>query len=126
MAEIYGHRRVVNSGSGGAEPKKSAFALPACPAHSHSTPARHRQLMLAVIGAVGQAEREAALECRRERIAKAKREGRYEGSVPTARRQRSSVRGPLAARPRESRQAWYQVGQRLSGLVLADAIGRQP
>ena len=66
--------------------------------------------MLARIGVVGQAEREAALECRRERIAKAKREGRYEGSVPTARRQRSSVRGPLAARPRESRSGLISVG----------------
>jgi DNA invertase Pin-like site-specific DNA recombinase len=43
--------------------------------------------MLAVIGAVGQAEREAMLERQREGIAKAKREGRYKGRVPTARRQ---------------------------------------
>ena len=42
--------------------------------------------MLAVIGAVGQAEREAMLERQREGIAKAKREGRYKGRVPTARR----------------------------------------
>ena len=44
------------------------------------------RLMLAVIGAVGQAEREAMLERQREGIAKAKREGRYKGRVPTARR----------------------------------------
>ena len=43
--------------------------------------------MLAVIGAVGQAEREAMLERQREGIAKAKRDGRYKGRVPTARRQ---------------------------------------
>ena len=43
------------------------------------------RLMLAVIGAVGQAEREAMLERQREGIAKAKREGRYKGRVPTAR-----------------------------------------
>ena len=44
------------------------------------------RLMLAVIAAVGQAEREAMLERQREGIAKAKREGRYKGRVPTARR----------------------------------------
>ena len=44
-------------------------------------------LILSVIGAVGQAEREAMLERQREGIAKAKREGRYKGRVPTARRQ---------------------------------------
>ena len=44
------------------------------------------RLMLSVIGAVGQAEREAMLERQREGIAKAKREGRYKGRVPTARR----------------------------------------
>ena len=49
------------------------------------------RLMLAVIGAVGQAEREAMLERQREGIAKAKREGRYKGRVPTARRQAGEV-----------------------------------
>jgi DNA invertase Pin-like site-specific DNA recombinase len=49
------------------------------------------RLMLAVIGAVGQAEREAMLERQREGIAKAKREGRYKGGVPTARRQAAEV-----------------------------------
>jgi DNA invertase Pin-like site-specific DNA recombinase len=44
------------------------------------------RLMLAVIGAAGQAEREAMLERQREGIAKAKREGRYKGRVSTARR----------------------------------------
>jgi DNA invertase Pin-like site-specific DNA recombinase len=45
------------------------------------------RLMLSVIAAVGQAEREGMLERQREGIAKAKREGRYKGRVPTARRQ---------------------------------------
>jgi DNA invertase Pin-like site-specific DNA recombinase len=36
--------------------------------------------MLSVIGAVGQAEREAMLERQREGIARAKREGRYKGA----------------------------------------------
>ena len=44
------------------------------------------KLMLSVVGAVGQAEREAMLERQREGIAKAKCEGRYKGHVPTARR----------------------------------------
>jgi DNA invertase Pin-like site-specific DNA recombinase len=49
------------------------------------------RLMLAVIGAVGQAEREAMLERQREGIAKAKREGRYKGRIPTARRQAAEI-----------------------------------
>jgi DNA invertase Pin-like site-specific DNA recombinase len=49
------------------------------------------RLMLSVIGAVGQAEREAMLERQREGIAKAKREGRYKGRVPTARRQVAEI-----------------------------------
>ena len=49
------------------------------------------RLVLAVIGAVGQAEREAMLERQREGIAKAKREGRYKGRVPTARRQAAEI-----------------------------------
>ena len=49
------------------------------------------RLTLSVIGAVGQAEREAMLERQREGIAKAKREGRYKGRVPTARRQAAEV-----------------------------------
>jgi DNA invertase Pin-like site-specific DNA recombinase len=49
------------------------------------------RLMLAVIGAVGQAEREAMLERQREGIAKAKQEGRYKGRVPTARRKADEI-----------------------------------
>jgi DNA invertase Pin-like site-specific DNA recombinase len=44
------------------------------------------RLMLSVIAAVGQAEREAMLERQREGIVKAKRGGRYKGRVPTVRR----------------------------------------
>ena len=47
--------------------------------------------MLAVIGAIGQAEREAMPERKREGIARAKREHRYKGRVPTARRQASEI-----------------------------------
>jgi DNA invertase Pin-like site-specific DNA recombinase len=49
------------------------------------------KLMLAVIGAVGQFEREMMLERQREGIAKAQREGRYKGRVPTARRQAAEI-----------------------------------
>jgi DNA invertase Pin-like site-specific DNA recombinase len=49
------------------------------------------RLMLSVIGAVGQAEREAMLERQREGIAKAKAQGRYKGRVPTARRQAAEI-----------------------------------
>jgi DNA invertase Pin-like site-specific DNA recombinase len=49
------------------------------------------RLMLAVIGTVGHAEREAMLERQREGIAKAKREGRYKGRVPTAQRQSAEI-----------------------------------
>jgi DNA invertase Pin-like site-specific DNA recombinase len=49
------------------------------------------RLMLAVIGAVGQAEREAMLERQREGIAKAQREGRYKGRAPTARRRADEI-----------------------------------
>ena len=49
------------------------------------------RLMLAVIGAVGQAEREAMLERQREGISRAKAQGRYKGRVPTARRQAAEV-----------------------------------
>ena len=50
-----------------------------------------------MIGAVGQAEREAMLERQREGIAKAKREGRYKGRVPPARRQATAVPAKLRA-----------------------------
>ena len=49
------------------------------------------RLMLAVIGAVGQAEREAMLERQRDGIAKAKAQGLYKGRVPTARRQAGEI-----------------------------------
>ena len=49
------------------------------------------RLLLAVIGAVGQAERETMLERQREGIAKAKREGKYKGRAHTARRQSDEI-----------------------------------
>ena len=49
------------------------------------------KLMLAVIGAVGQFEREMMLERQREGIAKAKRDGRYKGRAPTERRRATEI-----------------------------------
>jgi DNA invertase Pin-like site-specific DNA recombinase len=49
------------------------------------------KLTLAVIGAVGQFEREMMLERQRDGIAKAKREGRYKGRTPTARRKTADI-----------------------------------
>ena len=64
------------------------------------------RLMLAVIGAVGQAEREAMLERQREGIAKAKREGRYKGRVPTARQAEDHPAQRQASGPRKSPAGW--------------------
>jgi DNA invertase Pin-like site-specific DNA recombinase len=55
------------------------------------TAASTGRLMLSVIAAVGQAEREGMLERQREGIAEAKREGRYQGRVPPARRQAAEI-----------------------------------
>jgi DNA invertase Pin-like site-specific DNA recombinase len=49
------------------------------------------KLMLAVIAAVGQSEREMMLERQREGIAQAKRAGRYKGRAPTVRRQAAEI-----------------------------------
>ena len=76
------------------------------------------RLMLAVIGAVGQAEREAMLERQREGIAKAKAQGRYKGRVPTVRRQATEnhqAQGERRQALGNRRQAGYRSGQRLSG-----------
>jgi DNA invertase Pin-like site-specific DNA recombinase len=49
------------------------------------------QLMLNLLSAVAQFERQIMLERQREGIAKAKREGKYKGRAPTARRQATAV-----------------------------------
>jgi DNA invertase Pin-like site-specific DNA recombinase len=49
------------------------------------------KLMLAVIGAVGQFEREMMLERQREGIAQAKRNGRYKGRAPTVLRRADEI-----------------------------------
>ncbi|WP_064693427.1 recombinase family protein [Rhizobium aegyptiacum] len=49
------------------------------------------KLMLSVLGAVAQFEREMMLERQREGVAKAKAEGKYTGRQPTAQRQSSDV-----------------------------------
>ena len=69
------------------------------------------QLMLAVIGAVGQFEREMMLERQKEGIAKAQKEGRYKGRAPTARRQAAEIvqtqgGGREADRDRHTAGSW--------------------
>ncbi len=49
------------------------------------------KLMLTMLGAVAEFERDLMLERQREGIAKAKAEGRYQGRAPTARRQSAEV-----------------------------------
>ncbi|MBB2718882.1 UNVERIFIED_ORG: DNA invertase Pin-like site-specific DNA recombinase [Rhizobium etli] len=49
------------------------------------------KLMLSVLGAVAQFEREMMLERQREGVAKAKAEGKYTGRQPTAQRQSDEV-----------------------------------
>jgi DNA invertase Pin-like site-specific DNA recombinase len=50
------------------------------------------KLMLSMLGAFAEFERETMLERQREGIAKAKSEGKYKGRVPTARRQYDRIR----------------------------------
>ena len=83
------------------------------------------KLMLAVIGAVGQFEREMMLERQREGIVKAKAQGRYKGRVPTARRQADEITrlrtegvrpSEIAVRLGIGRASVYRVlGERLLG-----------
>ena len=80
-----GDRRPAGCQEG--QPPGSVDIREPSPRYRHET----GRLMLSVIGAVGQAEREAMLERQREGIAKAKREGRYKGRVPTARRQAAEI-----------------------------------
>ena len=55
------------------------------------------KLLLTVIGAIGQFEREIMLERQREGIAKAKDEGKYKGRAPTARAKAAEARTLKAA-----------------------------
>jgi DNA invertase Pin-like site-specific DNA recombinase len=90
--KTYAHRTLANSHRGGSKPERSAFAFSALSGNQDlDTSTAIGRLMLAIIGAVGQAEREAMLERQREGIAKAKRDGRYKGRTPTARRQAADI-----------------------------------
>jgi DNA invertase Pin-like site-specific DNA recombinase len=76
------------------------------------------RLMLVVIGAVGQAQREAMLERQRDGIARAKAQGRYKGRVPTVRRQAAERDCPPEIGGRQAlgncQQTGDWAGQRLS------------
>jgi DNA invertase Pin-like site-specific DNA recombinase len=89
------------------------------------------KLVLAVIGAVGQFEREMMLERQREGIAKTRREGRYKGRVPTARRQTAEIvrlkdegvkPSEIASRLKIGRASVYRVigASRGAGQLVAD------
>ena len=54
------------------------------------------KLLLTMIAAIGQFEREMMLERQREGIAKAKSEGKYQGRAPTARAKAAQVRALVA------------------------------
>src|ERR1700730_15120452 len=87
------------------------------------------RLMLAVIGAVGQAERESMLERQREGISKAQREGKYKGRVPTVRRRAEEIirlkeagvtPTEIATRLGIGRASVYRV---LAGQTCGDQVG---
>ncbi len=76
------------------------------------------RLMLTMLGAIGQFERDLMLERQREGIQKAKAEGRYKGRAPTAMRQGAEVRklrdagvkpGEIAKRLGMARSSVYRV-----------------
>lgn len=56
-----------------------------------NTDSPNGRLMLTILGAIAQFERELMLERQREGIAKAKAEGKYKGRAPTARRKTDEV-----------------------------------
>lgn len=62
------------------------------------------KLMLNMLGAVAQFEREIMLERQHEGVAKAKAEGKYKGRAPTARAKAGAIRA-LAARGDMTREA---------------------
>lgn len=76
------------------------------------------RLMVTMLGALGQFERELMLSRQREGIEKAKREGRYKGRAPTARRRLPEMRqlseeglrpSQIAARLQVSRASVYRL-----------------
>ena len=69
------------------------------------------RLMLTMIGAIAQFEREIMLERQREGIAAAKAEGRYKGRKPTARAKVTEIRKwrPMAWARVRSRDGWGSV-----------------
>ena len=84
------------------------------------------RLMLAVIGAVGQAEREAMLERQREGIAKAKRRAATRAVCRPfgARLTRSSGSRKKASGPRKSPAGWGSVGQASIGCLARQLAAR--
>ena len=119
LARSVGDLLAIVSGS---KRRRSASAFCRCPAaiprHQH----RNRQVDAGVIGAVGQAEREAMLERQREGIAKAKRRAAIRAVCRpfSGRRQRSSGSRRQASGPRKSPASWG-----LAGPVSIGCLARQ-
>src|SRR5262252_7025878 len=67
------------------------------------------RLMLTVIGAIAQFEREIMIERQREGIAAAKAEGKYKGRAPTARRKAEEIR-KLAAEGIDKAEIAHRLG----------------
>ena len=106
----------------GGQPRRRQEGQPASAFHVSNAAARYehgdRPVDVGLVGAVGQAEWEAMLERQRESIVKAKREGRYKGRVPIARRPAAEVArlkaegvspSEIARRPRIGRASVYRV-----------------
>ncbi len=82
------------------------------------------RLMVSIIAAVGQAEREVMLERQREGIAKAKKDGKYRGRAPTVRRRADEIVRLKEAGVKPSEIALrLRVGRASVYRVLADQTG---
>jgi DNA invertase Pin-like site-specific DNA recombinase len=81
------------------------------------------QLMLNLLGAIGQFEREIMLERQREGIAKAKREGRYVGRQKTALRHAAKVK-ELAAAGKKPVKIAVELGISRSSVYRILGVGR--
>lgn len=82
------------------------------------------KLMLNVLGAVAQFEREMMLERQREGIAKAKADGKYQGRQPTARLKQPEVLKLIASgMPKREVAKALKISERSVYRLLADAQG---
>jgi DNA invertase Pin-like site-specific DNA recombinase len=93
------------------------------------------KLVLNVLGAIGQFEREVMLERQREGVQRAKREGKYKGRKPTARAKSADIikarwrgheaRGHRLAAQRRRRERLSRVGRKAGGKLSLRAISAE-